>query len=460
MRRAVSFAVVLLCGCALASRVNAEAAAGHRLAESEVALAEGLAAFESGQDREAADWLGKSAKLNPDAGNPHYWRGLALLRLGWPREAAAELAASLTARHPPEVDLQRVLSDLEAARRASEGQAVPVEMPAWRPADQPIDDRGIWEGIAGLSFATDSNPNLLSRELILPPPGNHGKLIRGEESDAKTRPAVNLGIYPFHDRPGPNLGVSLEVRRSLHQDFGFLDLGEAHGTVQLAVGSDPLGYLKGPLGHARVPFGASRFSALFQAGGTTYQLNSASYLRIWAGAASLAFHESSATATRLDLGYADRNFSQGELVDERRSGKDLSLQASQLFYFGRRDRFVRIGVLGVDRQAQRAFSESILEGNAELELPFALRWTVHLEGSVRRDDFDHSESNLLILGGPTRSDTTHRAAVTLVWMATDRLRLIARGTFVNRSSSVDLGPDLPDLDYRRTIASVGASWVF
>ena len=121
---------------------------------------------------------------------------------------------------------------------------------------------------------------------------------------------------------------------------------------------------------------------------------------------------------------------------------------------------MRIGVLGVDRQAQRAFSESILEGNAELELPFALRWTVHLEGSVRKDDFNHSESNLLILGGPTRSDTTHRAAVALVWMATDRLRLIARGTFVNRSSSVDLGPDLPDLDYRRTIASVGASWVF
>jgi hypothetical protein len=460
MRRAVPFAVVLLCVLATLSKAKAEAPVGHQLAESEIALAEGLAAFESGQDREAADWFVESARLNPDAGEPRYWRGLALLRLGRPREAAEELEASLTARRLPEVDRQRVLSDLEAARRTSEGQTVPVEMPVWRPTDRSIDDRGIWEGIAGLSLATDSNPNLLSRELILPPPGNSGTLIRGEESDGKVRPAVSLGIYPFHARPGPNLGVSLEMRRSFHQDFGFLDLGEARGAVQLAFGSDPLGYLKGPLGHARVPFGTSRFSALLQAGGATYQLNSTSYLRTWEGAASLAFHERSITATRLDLGYANRDFSQGKLVDERRSGTDLSLQASQLFFFGRRDRFMRIGALGLVRQARRAFSESILEGNAELELPFALRWTVHLEGSVRKDDFDHPESNLFIVGGAARSDTTKRAAVTLVWRATDRLRLIARGTFVNRSSRVDLGPDLPDLDYRRTIAAVGASWVF
>src|SRR5947199_8774684 len=129
MCRAVPFAVVLLCCLAPLSRVDAEAPAGRQLVESELALAEGLAAFESGQDKEAADWFAESARFNPDAGEPRYWRGLALLRLGRPREAAEELTASLTARHPAEVDRARVLSDLEAARRASEGQAVPAGMP-------------------------------------------------------------------------------------------------------------------------------------------------------------------------------------------------------------------------------------------------------------------------------------------------------------------------------------------
>jgi len=461
MRRAVPLAVVLLCGLAPFARADGGAPARRHLAEAEIALAEGLAAFEAGRDEEALSWLAESARLNPDEGEPHYWRGLALLRLGRSHEAAGELEASLAARHPPEVDRARVLSDLEAARRASEGQTIRVEMPEPISAGRPIDDRGLWEGIAGLSLAADSNPNLLSQDLILPPPSGHkGVLIQGEESDTKVRPAVSLGIYPFHDRPGPNLGVSLEARHSFHQDFGFLDLGEAHGAVQLAYGSDPLGYLEGALGHARVPFGSSRLTALFQAGGSEYQLDGASYLRTWGGAASLTFHELPSTASRLDLGFENRSFAHGGLADARRSGKDLSVQASQLFFFGRRDRYARIGALAVDRQAERPFSESIREGNAELSWPFALRWTVHLEGSVRKDDFDHPESNLFILGGPVRNDTTRRTALTLIWAATERLRLVARGTYVKRSSNVDLGDGLPDLGYQRKIASVGVSWVF
>ncbi len=461
MRRVVPLAVVLLCGLASFARAEGGAPAGRRLAEAEVDLAEGLAAFEAGRNEEALRWLAESARCNPDEGEPRYWRGLALLRLGRPREAAGELEASLKARHPPEVDRARVLSDLEAARRASEGETVRVETPVPSPSSRPIDDRGLWEGIAGLSLAADSNPNLFSQELILPPPsGSKGGLIRGEESDTKVRPAVSLGIYPFHDRPGPNLGASLEVRRSFYQDFGFLDLGEAHGAVHLAYGSDPLGFLEGSLSSARVPFGASRLTALIQAGGATYQVDNASYLQTWGGAASITFHELATTATRLDLDYEDREFSHSGLADARRSGKDLSVQTSQLFFFGRRDRYVRIGALVVDRQADRPFAESIREGNAELAWPFALRWTVHLEGSVRKDDFDHPESNLFDLIGPVRNDTTRRAALTLIWAATDRLRLTARGTYVKRSSNVDLGDGLPDLNYQRRIASVGVSWVF
>lgn len=420
-RRAVPVAVVLLCGLAVLHGGSARARTAPRLAESEVALAEGIAAFQSGQYKEAAEWFARARELNPDGAEPRSWYGLAL----------------------------------EAGQRSAAGQATPAELPQ---EDRPIDDRGLWEGIAGLSLASDSNPNLLSSELSLPEP--KGSLVRGEQADAKARPGLSLGIYPFHDRPGPSLGVTLEARRWFQEDFGFLDLGQVRGAVQLAFGSDPLGYLKGPLGHARVPFGDSRFSALLQTGGTTYRLDNDPYLRTWEGGASLTFHELSATATRLDLGWADRSFSQGRLVDGRRSGRDLSVQASQLFFFGRRDRYVRIGGLAVDRSAGRPFAESIREGNAELAMPFALRWTVHLEGSVRKDDFDHPESNLFATLGPIRNDRTERGALTLVWAATERLRLTARGTYVSRSSNVDLGVNLPDLEYRRTIASVGASWVF
>jgi hypothetical protein len=460
MRGGVSLAVVLW-SLAVFPGVRAEARPAARLAEAEVALAEGLAAFESGKNEEAAERFAESAGFDPDAGEPHYWRGLALLRLGRPREAAGELEASLAAWHPPEVERARVLSDLEAARRAPEGQGVQVEMPEPLVESRPIDDRGAWEGIAGLSLASDSNPNLLSNELVLPPPsGGKGGLIRGEEADTNARPAVSLGLYPFHDRSGPNLGMSVEVRRSFHQDFGFLDLGEAHGVVQLAFGSDPLGFLEGPLGHERVPFGSSRVSALLQVGGATYQVDSAAYLRTWDGAGSFLFLERPGTATRVDLGYSDREFARGGLADARRSGNDLSLQASQLFFFGRRDRYLRIGALDIDRQAGRPFAESIREGNAELALPFALRWTLHMEASVRKDDFDHPESNLFVGGGPVRNDTTRRGELTLIWAATDRLRLTARGTYVKRASNVDLGAGLPDLDYQRRIASIGLSWVF
>ena len=461
MRRVVLLAVVLLW---VRPFFPAALRAAPQLAEAAIAYAEGLAAFHAGQWEEAADWLAESARLNPREGAPRYWRGLALLHLGRAREAAGEIAASLAARHPPDVEPGRLRADLEAARRAPEGQPLSLALPEELPPARPIDDRGAWEGVVGLGIAADSNPNLLSAELILPrPAGTSGGLIRGGAGDALAWPELHLGLYPFHDRPGPSFGVTLDARRSFHQDFGFLDLGEAHGAVQLAFGDDPQGYLEGPLGTARVPFGSGRsgrISALLQAGGATYQLDGGAFLRTWEGAGSLFFHERPATATRLDLGLAGRGFAAGPLGDERESGRDLSLQASQLFFFGRPDRSARIGLLGVDRRSHPEFTEKRLEANAELRMPFARRWSASLEGAIGRDDFASAESNLFDLGGPARRDTTRRAALTLAWAATPRLQVTARGTYANRGSNVDLGPGLPGLDYQRSTASVALSWGF
>lgn len=457
MGRSTGSRAVFLCGLAALLIPWPTRAEAPQLAAAEIAFTEGLLAFQEGQNEAAAERFAEAGRLNPLEGTSRYWRGLALLRLGRAREAAEEIAASLAARHPPEVKRERVLADLAVARQAAEGEPVEVEVPEWQ-SDRAIDDRGLWEGSVGLAAVADSNPNLFSEELGLPRPDSQGGLVRGEEADEAARLLARIGIYPFHAREGPSLGVTLEARRSFHQDFGFLDLGQVRGTVQVAFGGDPRGFLEGPWGHIRVPFADDRFQALLQAGAASYQLDGASYLRTWEGAASLTFHETGATASRLELAWSDRDFSEEGLADERRSGEDLALEASQLVFFGRRNRFLRLGALAGDRRAGREFSASVIGGSAELWLPVALRWTVHLEGQVREEDYDHSESNLFSPSREPRKDTTMRAVLTLVWNATERFRFLARGTWVDRDSSVDLGEALPDLDYRRTIASVGVSW--
>ena len=438
-----------------------DATPGPQRAVAEVALSGGLLAFQEGDYEAAAGLLGQAAELNPAEGTPRYWRGLALLRLGRAREAATEIEASLAARRPPEVDRERVLTDLAAARKSAEGEPRAVEPPQWRPSAGAIDDRGLWEGAVGLSAGGDSNPNLLARDLSLPEPGRSaGDLVRGETGDGGGLAGLRLGIYPFHGREGPVAGVALDAGRSFHRDFGFLDLSQVRGTLQVAFGSDPRGSLEGLLGAARVPLGDGRFSALLQAGGTSWRIDGGPYLKTEDVAGSLTLREARGTASRLDLGYSDRTFSSGEQGDPRRSGEDVTLQVSQLFDFGRAGRGLRLGTLYVDRRAGAPFAGKAREGNASLVWPFALRWTVLLEAAVRKDEYDNPESNLFELNGRPRGDTTSRLGATVVWSATDRLRWILAGAYTRRTSNVDPGAGLPGLGYRRTVVSLGSSWVF
>lgn len=420
MRRTLPSPLFAVLGL-LALGIASFAAPVPRRAEAEVDLAEGLSALEAGDVTAAIDWLSKAAALDPDAGTR---QGLALLRQGRAREAAAEIEASLTASRPREA----------------------------------VDDRGLWEGTVGLSAAADTNPNLLSNDLSVPAPGPGGKVVRGGDSDGLGRVDLRLGIYPFHALEQLNLGVTLETRRAFHVDFGYLDLGQARGAVQLAFGSNPQGFLDGPLGSARMPFGSSRFTALFQAGGAVYRLRNEPYYRTLEGAAAFGLRETPVTTTRLDLGYADRRFPGGLLSDPRRSGHDLSLGLSQLFYFGGWNRSLRLGARGVDRRAGPEFTGTFLEGNGELDWPLGLRLSAVLEARARKDRYDRRESNLFNPAGPRRHDTTLQTAAALVWATSDRLRWTARAAYTRRRSNVDLGDGLPDLGYRRLVVSAGLSW--
>jgi hypothetical protein len=420
MRRLLSSSLLPALGF-IALSVASFAAPAPRRAEAEVDLAEGLDALDRGDAAEAIKWLEKAAELDPEKGTPRYRQGIALLRLGRVPEAAVEIEASLAAPHP-------------------------------------VDDRGLWDGTVGLSAAADSNPHLISNSLSIPAPGPGDHVIRGEESDRLGRVDLRLGIYPFHAQEGPNLGVTLETRRSFLFDFGYLDLGQARGAVALAFGSDPQGFLDGPLGSARIPFDGGRFSALFQAGGAVYRLGSDPYLQTVDGAAVFSVRETPGTSTRFDLGYSDRHFSGGPRFDPQRSGQDLSLGLSQLFYFGGPNRTFRLGADGADRRAGPEFAGSYLEGTGELVWQLGLRLSAVLEGRVRKDRYDHPESNLFDPTGPPRRDTTVQSAATLVWAASSRLRWTLRGAYTRRNSNVDLGDGLPDLGYRRKVISAGLSW--
>jgi hypothetical protein len=480
MNQATLARVVVLSAVAALGLLSAGLAAAATAAEpaataaSEVAFAEGLMALQLGRDEEALEKLTAAVRLDPAAGSPRYWRGFVLLRLGRAQEAVADLEGSLAAKRPPEVDRARVLADLAAARRATasapgapaagSGPAPPgaggePALPEWQFDRLAIDDRGAWEGSVGAVVAADSNPNLLADSLDLPTPeGKPAPLVRGAQADGLADLGLRFAWFPRHDGVGWDPGVSVAAGQSLHHDFGYLDLGQAHAVVQLARGQDPQGFFAGPLGAARLPFGERSFSTLLQVGVSDYWLNGVGYLRSWEGAAAFSMPESAVAATRVDLGFSRREFGNQPLVDRRRSGEDLSVGLGQTFFLGRADRSLGVAVKALDRLADRTFADRAGEGSLTLALPVALGWSVLLEGAVRRDLYRYPDSNLLVLFGPPRQDTTWRGAAVLAWTAAPRLVWTLRGAYTSRRSNVDLGAGLPDLGYRRLVVGVGGAW--
>jgi hypothetical protein len=445
--------------CAVLATAWSPAASAEGLGDSLVAFAEGTEALEHGDLAAAVERLREAVRLAPEDGSSHYALGLALLGAGRAAEAVTELSAALSAPRPPAVaaaDPSEIESALALARRAAaSGEKPAVPVPVWREEAVAFDERPLWSGRVAGSLESDSNPNLLSETLRLP--DGHGKLVDGHDRDALAGLDLRVDAVPLYDRAGWTLGLGLTGDRSAHRDFGFLDLSELGGTVQLARGADPRGWVDGPLGPARVPIGGDRASLVIQGGAEQWWLGSDTYLRTLGGGVAATLRESRAVATGIDLAYLDRRFS-GIYAD--RSGRDTSLGLHQLFFFGRTDRYLRLSAAGTDRSAGRPFAAREAAGGAELALPLGLRWSLLLSGGYVRASFDHPESNLFTPLGPAREDRTSQGAAALSWAATARLSLTARAAYRHRSSNVGLGDALPDLGYRRTELALAASWVF
>lgn len=196
---------------------------------------------------------------------------------------------------------------------------------------------------------------------------------------------------------------------------------------------------------------------MVQAGGGAWWLDGESYLRTADLGLGWTLREGDSTATSVDVAYSDRSFSG---VHEKRSGRDLSAGLHQTFFLGRADRSIRLGATATDRSAGLQFASERLRADLGVGLPLGAKCALALSGGYLHERFDNPESNLFLPFGPARKDDTTSAAAALSWSPSAKFRLAARGAFAHRSSNVDLGAGLPDLDYRRTELSLTAAWTF
>jgi tetratricopeptide (TPR) repeat protein len=485
----------------------------------DLAFAEGIWSFSQGSDLDAVEYFAEASRLKPQDGFSRYMLGLSYLRVGKPREAAAEIAASLKAKEPPPVEHSRVLVDLGASQLAAgdvkfsistleealrdrqtdavafhyyakalalDGQREAAEAalararlldPKLDPKDLPVTFPQVmaqapasgegprWQGNAGFLAGYDSNPNLLSRDLFLPNPSSETELVSGAQSDSVASADLRLTYEPHQLPDGWSLAVDLRGGGSFHKDFSYLNLVRSGAVIQLAHGDDPRGFLEGPLGAKRVNSGpASRYSLLLQGGVDELRLDGASYLRVLAAAGSWLLSPSELNATQVDLHVQDLNYFHHRLADPRRSGTEVGVAVRQIRFRDRpRNSFMAVGIFAGQRNAGNAFDRTSLGGDFEMALPLSPRWQLDWTVAAGREDFEHNESDLFVSAEPARKrkDTTWGGSATLAFdIITDRLRLLVRGVYQRRDSNLTFGDGLPALDYRRTLVETGLSWSF
>jgi hypothetical protein len=422
----------------------------------------GVLAVDEGDDGEAARLFEAAARENPGDGTTLHWLGLTYLRLGRPAEALAPLQASLRAPQPPAAGRQRVRADLEYARAAVRGGAVagrPIpSIPAYTPEIQLPGEAPRWEARLSAGVGHDSNPALLTEDLSFTTAS--GRRIEGGTAAGVADLGLRAEVHPFYDLRGFSLGLAASADRSLHRDLGAVDLTAGTGLVQLAWGSDPQGFLTGPLGYTRVPAGSGRFALLLEGSGTAARLGGDPFLRSTAAALALHLREAPTTVTRIDLATVDRTFSQDVSGPLRASGAERSLAVSQLLFFGRRDRSLRLGVATGDRDAGRAYASRFTTEVAELALPVADRLLFSVAGERREDRFSHPESNLFLPQGPKRDDTTWRITAAALLRLDPGLYWNLRASHARRDSNVSQPLGAPFFDYGRTVVSTGFEWSF
>jgi hypothetical protein len=154
------------------------------------------------------------------------------------------------------------------------------------------------------------------------------------------------------------------------------------------------------------------------------------------------------TATQVELDVQQR-----DLLDGRFKSDLTAVSATQLFFLGQRDRYLRLGGLWSQENKAVAGDVSTLGQTVELALPFSHRWAVQLAVSRREDTIDP-------LTGGDFKEITIRAAGSLTWGITRNLFLTGRASWTRRDSDFVRFGSFQERDYERTTTGLGLQWLF
>jgi hypothetical protein len=409
----------------------AVAADDSSVSDAEVSFAFGLAAYHRGDYEEAEKRFEEALAANPDHPSAGAW-------------------------------LQRA-QEAREARAARAGGSVEDGPPA--PSPDSLSGFGAlppWELELRAAVARDDNALLLSDDSQATVP-DHGT-FDGPTSDTVAQLGARFELRPLRGSAGWTLGLVGEGYQALYNDLDFLDFTRLQGGLSLAWGGDPAGFTTGPLGYLRVPETHRRLGLLLQARVTDDSLDGDGLLTSTAVSGSIFFFEGGAGLTRLSATVTDQDYSDDGGGAFEASGTVTEAELAQTFYFGPRNRFLRLTAAAGQRDAGEAFDEDRMRGGGELALPLSASWTLTLWGSVEQRERDNVESNPLFgifPGDEAREDTLSRVGVSLSWAVKPRLLLTVRGVRTDRDA--DLGPvteQFLDLDYQRTVVAVGLRWFF
>lgn len=436
MTRHLPLAALVFClALATLTAMPADARADHSDADLEIAFADGLLAFHDGDLSTALERFEEVVAADPGDRQARRW--------------------------------------LEATRaRLRDDGDEDVAAPAWVEGTIRVTpELPRFDGRLALAVAADSNPYLLSDDLVLSRPD--GEILDGPEEDLVGLGDLRLALRPFAGGGGGGGGgrssFSLvgELGAALHRDFDDLDTTRARVLAQLAWGRDPRGYVLGPLGYARTPLGSDSVSFLLQVGGSRAWVDGEAAVDRVEVAGSMTLRPGGWGLTRLQARYRDAESDTdrpgaGTALDP--FGEEIAAGVVQTFFLGRPDRYLRLGAEAGEIDAGLAYDRSFVDLSVELALPVGRdgRSTLYLAGGGRRDDFDDPVSTFFLAGADdTREDETLRAGAGLVTRLGDQFALTGRVGWSDRDS--DLGTVFGGTDflsYDRTLASLGLVWNF
>jgi len=431
-----------------------DGAAPGGIAEAGAALTFGIAAFNRGDYEAAAGHFEHATEVDPGNGDAFHWLGLADLALGRPAAAVEALEGALAAERPPSAGRERVRADLARARRAAAGEAVVAAAPGGGLLLFGAVPR--WELRLAADYGDDSNPLRIADGLTVALPD--GRTETGPQSDGVGRLQIAGDLRPWAGGAW-TLALTGAAEVTRWNDDDFLDSRRLSAGADLAWGGDPAGYLGGPLGYARVPFGRRPLSLLLQARYVDDTLDGDAFRSAFELAAAATVREGAAAATVVSGGWSEADYDRDGSGPQERSGSEVSAAVDQVFYRGRRDRFLSLGATWRQRDAGAAFDAAATGGRATVALPFGRRWALRLDGAREEVRYDDLASNPVFLGDREREDTLSRFAASLSWAARDRLLFHVAAGWSERDTTLgDAADALFDLDYERTVVSAGVRW--